>query len=51
MTQICGLVDLVRERLAPVVETEEQMLYIFHLVGETDQGAVLILIPDTHSSY
>jgi len=31
--QICGLLDLVRDRLAPMVETEEQMLFVFHLVG------------------
>jgi len=32
-TQICGILDLVRDRLIKLVETEEQMLFIFHLVG------------------
>jgi len=31
--QLCGILDLVREKLTKLVETEEQMLYIFHLVG------------------
>ena len=32
-TQVCGILDLVRDRLIKLVETEEQMLFIFHLVG------------------
>jgi len=32
-TQICGLLDLVKDRLVPLIETEEQMLFVFHLVG------------------
>ena len=32
-SQICGLLDLVRDRLVPLIETEEQMLFVFHLVG------------------
>jgi len=32
-TQICGILDLVKDRLVKVVETEEQMLFVFHLVG------------------
>ena len=32
-TQICGILDLVKDRLMKLVETEEQMLFIFHLVG------------------
>ena len=31
--QICGLLDLVKDRLVPLIETEEQMLFVFHLVG------------------
>ena len=30
--QLCGILDLVRDRLVKLVETEEQMLFIFHLV-------------------
>merc|ERR1712130_643878 len=32
-TQVCRILDLVRARLIKLVETEEQMLFIFHLVG------------------
>merc|ERR1719510_2060587 len=31
--QLCGILDLVRDKLVKLVETEEQMLFIFHLVG------------------
>ena len=30
--QLCGILDLVRDKLVKLVETEEQMLFIFHLV-------------------
>ena len=30
---MCGILDLVRDKLVKLVETEEQMLFIFHLVG------------------
>jgi len=32
-TQLCGILELVRDRLSHLVETEEQMLFVFHLVG------------------
>ena len=31
--QLCGILDLVRDKLVKLVETEEQMLFVFHLVG------------------
>lgn len=31
--QIQTLPDLIRERLLPLVKTEEQLLYVFHLAG------------------
>ena len=31
--QLCGILDLVRDKLVKLVETEEQMLFVFHLVS------------------
>ena len=31
--QLCGILELVRDKLVKLVETEEQMLFVFHLVG------------------
>ena len=33
MSQLCGILDLVRDKLVKLVDTEEQMLFVFHLVG------------------
>ena len=35
--QLCGILDLVRDKLVKLVETEEQMLFIFHLVRRLAQ--------------
>eukprot|EP00088_Acartia_fossae_P046262 TRINITY_DN4995_c0_g1_i10.p1 TRINITY_DN4995_c0_g1~~TRINITY_DN4995_c0_g1_i10.p1 ORF type:complete len:863 (-),score=187.80 TRINITY_DN4995_c0_g1_i10:454-2823(-) len=31
--QLCGILDLVRDRLIPVIRTEEQMMFLLHMVG------------------
>lgn len=31
--QLCGIQDVVKEKLLPIIYTEEQMLYLLHLVG------------------
>merc|ERR1719452_134718 len=31
--QLCGILELVRDKLAKLVETEEQMMFVYHLVG------------------
>ena len=33
LSQLCGILDLVRDKLVKLVKTEEQMLFVFHLVG------------------
>jgi len=31
--QLCGILDLVRDQLIPLITTEEQMLFLLHMVG------------------
>ena len=31
--QLCGILDLVRDKLAKMIESEEQMMFVFHLVS------------------
>jgi len=31
--QLCGILELVRDKLIPLINNEEQMLYLLHLVG------------------
>ena len=42
-TQLCGILELVRDRLTKLVETEEQMLFIFHLVNVIVNSQTTIL--------